>query len=357
MSDRDFFSPDYFTARAAFRACARAATGESLSCTIRAVGPRGESLSIDGTYIDGASPRRLVVITSGIHGVEGYAGSALQQLWLSEFAERRPAETSFLLVHALNPFGFAHGRRVNEHNVDLNRNALASFPGPANPSYRALNAWLNPASPVPRVDDFLWPGLPLLWRHGRAALTQAVAGGQYEFPEGLFYGGAAREESLAVLTSWLEQARFADAEQVWHFDLHTGLGKYGQYQLLLEEPVGSSAFAEWVRGFGACVKSDHPSDKTHYSAHGVLQALTQRVLTKARVMAATVEFGTLRPAAMLRILRAENRLHHHGAVSAKHAGRVRAAMVEAFAPRDPAWRKAVIAGGREIFTRLQAVLG
>jgi hypothetical protein len=27
-------------------------------------------------------------------------------------------------IHAVNPFGFAFGRRWNENNVDLNRNAL-----------------------------------------------------------------------------------------------------------------------------------------------------------------------------------------------------------------------------------------
>lgn len=349
-----FFSPDYFTARDAFRA---RAGGEQWSRTVHAVGPHGEPLSLDGVYLGAASPRRLVVITSGVHGVEGYAGSALQQLWLTEHAESLPADIAILLVHAVNPFGFAHGRRANENNVDLNRNGLASFPGPANPGYRALNAWLNPASPVPRVDDFFWRALPLFWRHGRAALTQAVAGGQYEFPQGLFYGGAAREESLIIFCEWLEQPRFADVQQVWHFDLHTGLGEYGRYQLLVEEPVGSPEFDLCARGFGADrVKSDHPSNSTHYSAHGVVPALVQRIFSKAQVIAVTVEFGTLRPAAMLRVLRAENRLYHHGARSAKQAERIRTGMREAFAPSDPVWREAVIAGGREIFTRLQMLL-
>ncbi len=351
----NFFPPDYFAARDAFRA--RAAGGERLSHILRAVGPGGESLSIDGVYVGAAVPRRLVVMTSGIHGVEAYAGSALQQLWLSEFAEKPPAEAGFLLMHALNPFGFAHGRRVNENNVDLNRNALTAFPGPTNPGYRALNAWLNPASPAPRVDDFLWRALPMLWRHGRAALTQAVVCGQYEFPQGLFYGGVRREESLAIFAQWLQQPRFAGVQQVWHFDLHTGLGHYGHYQLLLEEPVESPEFAACVRGFGAeRVNSDHPSNVTHYSAHGILLALTQRTFAKARVIGATVEFGTRRPAANLRLLRAENRLHHHGARSVRQAARIREAMLEAFAPRDPAWRVAVITGGREIFARLRAVL-
>jgi predicted deacylase len=355
MQTDNYFPSDYFAARAAFRA--RAVGSDEVSRAIRATGPNGEVLNVDGAYLGATSPQRLVLVTSGIHGVEGYAGSALQQLWLAEFAAALPAATGCLLVHALNPFGFAHGRRVNENNVDLNRNALAVFPGPANAGYRLLNDWLNPASPPPRVDDFVWRALPPLWRHGRATLTQAIAAGQYEFPRGLFYGGTAREESLAILEAWFAQPRFASVREVWHFDLHTGLGRYGRYQLLADVPAHSPELAEWVRGFGAdVVKSDHASHATHYSANGILAGLVRRAFATARVRTVTVEFGTRGPVAMLRILRAENRLHHHGLGNSRQATRIRAALVEAAAPRDRAWRAAVIADGRAIFTQLRAVL-
>ena len=57
-----------------------------------------------------------------------------------------------VLLHALNPYGFAWLRRVNEHNVDLNRNFL--LPGEAyrgSPAgYAALDPLLNPKSPPAR---------------------------------------------------------------------------------------------------------------------------------------------------------------------------------------------------------------
>jgi len=355
MLTDNYFPTDYFAARAAFRVCAAGA--EQSAHPIAAPGPNGEALSIDSAYLGSPTPRQLAIITSGMHGVEGYAGSALQQLWLAEFAGVLPADTGVLLVHALNPFGFAHGRRVNEHNVDLNRNALAVFPGPANPAYRSLNPWLNPPSPAPRLDDFVWRALPLLWRHGRGKLAQAIAAGQYEFPQGLFYGGREREPSLVVFADLLAAARFAGVQRVWHLDLHTGLGRYGRYQLLLEEPPATREFAHLTRGFGAqAVKSDHASNATHYSAHGILPALTRGVFANALTLAATLEFGTLGPATLLRILRAENRVHHYGARRSGDAVCIRAQLRDALAPRDTAWRTAVIAGGRQIFTRLQAML-
>ncbi len=357
MPADDYFPSDYFAARAAFRARAADADAELGAHAIAAVGPGGASLSLDSAYLGSPAPRQLAVITSGVHGVEGYAGSALQQLWLAEFAGRIPSAAGVLLAHALNPYGFAHGRRANEHNVDLNRNALAAFPGPSNPGYRALNAWLNPESPAPRLDDFVWRALPLLVRHGRAALAQTIAAGQYEFPRGLFFGGTGREPSLAILAGLLAAARFCGVQRVWHLDLHTGLGRYGRYQLLLDAPPTSPEYADAARAFGAeRVKSDHASGATHYSAHGTLAALTRQAFPAARTVAATLEFGTYGPATLLRLLRAENRVHHHGASSPAQAAHIRAALRDALAPRDAVWRAGVIAGGRQIFAQLQEQL-
>lgn len=355
MDTDDYFPSDYFTARDAFRS--RATGTEQNSYDIAARGPKGETLSIDNAYLGDSRPHQLLIITSGIHGVEGYAGSALQQLWLSEFSSEIPSNTGVLLVHALNPYGFAHNRRVNEHNVDLNRNALAAFPGPANPGYRSLHTWLNPASPAPRFDDFMWRALPLIMRHGRAALAQAIAAGQYEFPQGLFYGGREREPSLAIFSNLLAAPRFANVQRVVHLDLHTGLGRYGHYQLLLEESPSTPEFGHFTRAFGAqAVKSDHASNATHYSAHGILSTLAHQAFPSAFTLTATLEFGTLGPATLLRILRAENRVHLHGARRRDAATRIRTALRDVLAPRDQEWHVAVITGGRRIFTQLRALL-
>lgn len=351
---RDFFPADYFAARAAFRL--RAAAGQPTRHVIDARGPAGEDLTIDSAYVGAESPQRLVILTSGIHGVEGSAGSALQQLWLSDFAHRLPGDTGMLLVHALNPYGFAYGRRVNENNVDLNRNAVAEFPGPANPAYARLAAWLNPVSPVPRVDDVVWRGLPLLLRYGRAALVQAIAAGQYEFPRGLFYGGRERQPSLRIFSGLLAAPRLQAAREVWHFDLHSGLGRYGQHQLLLEASPASPEYARFAQWFGAdAVRSDLAGDAL-YTAHGILPVLTRRAFPGARVHAATVEFGTYGPLTLLRRLRTENRLQHHGARHAADAPRIRQDLCEALSPLDPAWRAAVLSRGRQLWSQLAAAL-
>ncbi len=351
----EYFPADYFAARNAFRK--RAAETDKNAHDIAAPGPNGETLSIDTAYLGNPAPHQLVIITSGIHGVEGYAGSALQQLWLTEFDKKQPADTGVLLVHALNPYGFAHSRRVNERNVDLNRNALAAFPGPNNAGYRSLNTWLNPPNPAPRLDDFFWRALPRL-RHGPRALVQAIAFGQYEFPQGLFYGGLEHEPSIILFNQLLSASHFAGVQRVWHLDFHTGLGRYGHYQWLLDVAPGKHELSMLK-----CVVDTQAAQNnsvvhvTDQNAHGILTTLVRRAFPRAATLAATIEFGTLGPVTLLRILRAENRAHHYGAHHVGDATRLRAALRDAHAPRDPAWRARVIVGGRQVFTQLRGMLG
>ena len=77
---------------------------------------------------------------AGTHGVEGHCGSGAQVAWLQQGGPARlPPRTGALLIHAINPHGFAWGRRVNEDNIDLNRNFVDhSQPHPANADYEAL---------------------------------------------------------------------------------------------------------------------------------------------------------------------------------------------------------------------------
>ena len=120
-----YFSPDYATARKRFRAAARAAGATLDAIALEARGPAGEDLTVDFARWGERDARRVLLHTSGLHGVEAYAGSAIQLAVLASPPEP-PAGCALLLAHVLNPYGMAWRRRANEHNVDLNRN----FPGP-----------------------------------------------------------------------------------------------------------------------------------------------------------------------------------------------------------------------------------
>jgi predicted deacylase len=128
VSYSESFSSDYMMARERFRAASLSLGYQHTAYPIDQVSPTGEELTIDVAIGGSLTSQRAVVISSGLHGVEGFLGSAIQLALL----EKQRLTASFssankvVLIHALNPYGFAWRRRWNENNVDLNRNFLLS---------------------------------------------------------------------------------------------------------------------------------------------------------------------------------------------------------------------------------------
>lgn len=357
MKASELYASDYFDARRRFLAAAKRLDAWTATFAITARGPRGEELAIDTAYLGAGAPRRLLVVSSGTHGVEGYAGTAVQLALLKQLNPRSlRRDQGLLLVHALNPYGYAHHRRTNEHNVDLNRNALERFPGPANPAYARLNAWLNPASP-PSPDFFVLRGLAHVLRQGVATIKQAIAGGQYEFPKGIFYGGTATAESVRRFSEILSDASFGSAQRVIYIDLHTGLGRRGGYKVLVDFEEGSDGYRRMREWFSAdAVQGNRPKRSIAYRVSGNLTALAARVLRHAEVYPAVLEFGTYPLVRMIAALRAENRAHFYGKRDSPRAMRARAALLETFCPREKAWRTAIVRGGLRVLNQALAAL-
>ena len=119
------------------------------------------------------------MLSAGLHGVEGFFGSAVQIATLRSglFREWKRSSIGILLIHALNPHGFAWVRRGDEANIDPNRNFL--LPGQdyagCSASYRKLNELLNPRTPPAQMDWFGPRMLSALLSLGRLPLVQGVS--------------------------------------------------------------------------------------------------------------------------------------------------------------------------------------
>ena len=138
MNASQYFRPTYAAAREAFRTAAAARGLKVESHRNPTEGAEGEELTTDVALLGPADARRLMIVVSGTHGAEGFCGSGIQVGWLAA-DQPLPADTAILFVHALNPYGFSHVRRVTEDNVDLNRNFVDHGNAkPANPGYDAL---------------------------------------------------------------------------------------------------------------------------------------------------------------------------------------------------------------------------
>jgi len=113
----------YFASRERFVADARAFGADITSHEIAATGAQGESLSIDVASRISPDDTHRVVIISGVHGVEGFIGACVQIEAMKRLRRHALSDgVGIVMIHAVNPWGFAHLRRVNEDNIDLNRN-------------------------------------------------------------------------------------------------------------------------------------------------------------------------------------------------------------------------------------------
>jgi uncharacterized protein DUF2817 len=338
MAAEALFSPDYVTARDRFRHSALAAGAELEALELAARGPRGEPLAIDIAWLGARDAERLLLHTAGMHGVEAYAGSAIQLAALAGLP-RPPAGCALVLVHVLNPWGMAWFRRVDQDNVDLNRNFLMpgeSWSG-APALYERIDAVLNPESP-PGSDGFLLAVAALALRHGLRALTQAIAEGQYRYPRGLFYGGAELQPGPRRYLDWLAR-RCGRARYVFALDLHTGLGRWGEQMLILEARAGATPPAVLGRSLGA--ELIYPAHgRAAYVARGSMGACLPPLLPAARVDFILQELGTYPAFKVLRALREENRWHHHGRSTIDHPSK--RALLEALCPTSPAWRNRAV---------------
>src|SRR5262249_45203227 len=171
--------PDYTTARQRFREAASRPGWELEAHPVGPLGPAGEELTVDVALSAANGSAQAVVVSSGIHGAEGFFGSAVQLALLERWSSRPGSAppVRWVFLHGLNPFGFAWLRRCDENNVDPNRNFLldgeAYAGSPA--GYAGLDRLLNPRRPPARGEPFLLKILPALARHGMPTLKQAVA--------------------------------------------------------------------------------------------------------------------------------------------------------------------------------------
>ena len=351
MPIADYFSPDYPNARERFCAAAERA-GARLNRYLlpERLGPQGESLSIDVARLGPDSATDALVVLSGTHGVEGFGGAGCQVGFLIDrLYEALPSSGCALLVHALNPHGFAWLRRVNEDNVDLNRNFIDFSQPPSSAAYEPLHDWLVPTDwegdARARADAALQQHIA---EHGMRAFQQALTAGQYTRPEGLFYGGTARAWSAQTLGQLLREQLPDGVRRVAVLDLHTGLGPtaYGEPILI---PCARGDLARARAWFGCEVRSLVAEESVNITGEkavaaeleGTLARGFQEALPKHEITFIGLEFGTRPVSDVLTALRADHWVHARAPHDAVRSAAAQRLMRAAFYCETPAWQAAV----------------
>jgi hypothetical protein len=352
MSASQHFRPTYDAARTAFRAAAAARGLKVQSHRNPSIGAAGEELTTDVAVLGPADASRLLIVASGTHGAEGFCGSGIQVAWLAA-AHPLPADTAVLFIHALNPYGFSHVRRVTEDNVDLNRNFIDHGNAkPANPGYDELRDVICPRE---WTEDSERKNLATLQAyaagHGLGALENAIASGQYVDPQGVFYGGTQPTWSNRTLREILKPFG-PTARKVAFIDLHTGIGPYGFGELMSNHgrnDPGDKIMKRWWGG--EATYFDDGTSSSYYVA-GDTQVAVAQTFTKAEIAGVTLEYGTIPKVDMMNAVRADNWLYVHGDLDSAKGRAIKAQIRAAFYPDKDDWKEMVVERGHYVMKRM-----
>lgn len=333
-------SQTYRDARAAFLDAAATARARISSTPHPLTGLHGEPLFVDVAEVGSADNDDVVLVVSGTHGVEGYLGSALQRHHLETVDPDRVGGPTLVFVHALNPYGFSWVRRVNEDNVDLNRNfGDWSAPPPSNDGYSELADVIVPSSwSQDEQDRTLGILLGKLEEIGIEELQQVISGGQFDHPTGVFYGGTGPTWSHRWLRDFLER-RLDGVHRAAILDLHTGLGPWGHGELISSGAPGDGVL-ERQRAWWDDVTSLHDGTSVSAELEGDWLGVVPDVAGDTEITGVAIEYGTVDPITVLQSLRADAVLHASGDPTAPDAEAIRDQVRGAFIDDDPAWLEA-----------------
>jgi hypothetical protein len=330
-----------------------------------------EDLTIDWVMADTLERReKLLIFTSGQHGIEGYVGSGMLQLFIEHYLPHlSPKRTGLMLVHCINPWGMKNFRRVNAQNVDLNRNFVW---GPGRGQADAYFAEKFPNIPYERLSQFLNPQGEIIvtpanyWRYllglaGRALsvglgkFQGAILVGQYNFPKGVYFGGQGYQEETLVLTDLLREniGRYA---QILLLDMHTGYGPRSQMSLVNSslERRDSQTFQQTF-GYPLVVKAN---PKEFYNIHGdmvdYVYRFVQNEFPDKKLYATSFEFGTYGDSSLaavrsLRTIILENQLHWFGSKSAEDTEKTLKDFRELYFPDSDSWKAKAFADAKQAF--------
>lgn len=308
-------------------------------------GPGGEALVTDTVWVGDFDADRVLVLIAGTHGIEGFAGSAVEIDLLRLLIDAKmavPKHAAVLMIHALTPWGYAWQRRCDADGVDLNRNAVDfAKPLPENSEYQRLRPALFMANAEQRRKAFAEFGQ----RYGRAALDKAISGGQYLDPTGPFYGGKAPAHGRLVCEDLIRRYQLPE-RRLAVIDLHTGLGSYGCGEIICDHSPGSAGAAVARQWYGDSVTLPMAGTSSSVPKLGLLDYAWHAVMNEQSCYV-TLEFGTYSTDELFEVLLRD---HQIWAQTGSEATRFEhsQAMRRHFYPKDRTWQELVLFRARQV---------
>ena len=317
-----------------------------------------ENLYIDNIYLPSTGEHtNLIVLTTGVHGIEGYIGSTMIEVFIMDILPQINREnTGVLIVANVNPYGMKNYRRYNENNVDLNRNFIEdweSFDRSSNKEYPKVDKFLQPEG---AMGNAFWHEVGFYAKLAKEAIftgadtiSDALLTGQYEYPEGVYYGGNGDEISTTYLKGVFADCLDGDYENIVHIDIHSGYGP--RYNMVIfnsvQDPT-TEADAIDMYGYDYIIAQDSEEfyvtfgDTTDY-----FYRLAKSKNSDKELLSTCFEFGTIGDGFLDSILSLkytvdENRQHWYPTTNKITEQMVRENYMELFYPTEKEWRMKAI---------------
>ncbi len=368
----DYFHTTYEDCRSAFIEKANLLVSQYEGAEIFKIAVSSETdpdLTIDFCYIPAQiTIDNLLILSSGTHGIEGFAGSAVQLMAMEEILNSEHLDTTgILLIHGVNPYGFKYLRRFTENGVDMNRNCAVdeSLFESKNEGYEKLNDMLNPQGEANhrsfKNKHFHLIAIQKILAESMSVLRQAIVQGQYEFPGGLFFGGKELEPQIVAITPILQE-KMSAYTRILTIDLHTAYGENGTMHLF-PNPAEDSDIKADMEVLFAGYRVDWGDSDDFYIIMGSFADYVGFLAPGKTYYPMVFEFGTLDSQKTFGSLRSlhnfilENQGFHHGYKNEKTEAKIRENFMEMHFPSNQAWRSKVIMDSKKILELVFERLG
>lgn len=226
------FSESVLQATERFESAVLASKGEHSKSLHPLSDPQGKPLHCSSGWWGPKDAERVLLMVSGTHGNEGWAGSAIQ----IDVIERGmlnllPDNTAMLMIHLINPWGCAWRRRENEDNADLFRDLIYYKPELFSDDSR----YTDEVAQALTLGDYTASARAtsdvatqrFIDKYTELELVHIMRAGQFRYPKAPSYNGGGISWSFRLYKEWV--ARFlGSAKQVYCIDIHTGFGQYGE---------------------------------------------------------------------------------------------------------------------------------
>ena len=317
-----------------------------------------QGLYIDNIYLPSTNEQtNLIVITTGVHGIEGYIGSVMLDVFFEDiYPDLDTSNTGILIVANVNPYGMKNMRRYNENNVDLNRNFIEdwdNFDRSSNTEYPKVDKFLQPEGAMGNafwheVEFYLSLAKEAIFT-GADTISDALLTGQYEYPEGVYYGGNGDEVSTTYLKGVFADCLDSEYENIIHIDIHSGYGP--RYNMVIFNSVQDpTTEAEAIEQFGYEYIIAQDSEEfyvTFGDTTDYFYRLAKSKNTGKNLYSTCFEFGTIGDGFFDSILSLkftvdENRQHWYPSNDKITTEVVRQNYLELFYPTETEWRTKAI---------------